>query len=135
MKKIIEFLVLLTMLSIADIWVSQELEKNSTGQNLEVVEQEVEDQNVLILLKGIDEEIHINERIEIEEGQTLEEVMIENFDTVIEDGFVVSINEFGGNEKENTFIVYDINGEMGVKPVSDLILEDGDEIIWKVMEF
>lgn len=135
MKKIIEFLVLLTMLSIANIWVSQELEKNSTGQNLEVVEQEVEDQNVLILLKGIDEEIHINERIEIEEGQTLEEVMIENFDTVIEDGFVVSINEFGGNEKENTFIVYDINGEMGVKPVSDLILEDGDEIIWKVMEF
>lgn len=97
--------------------------------------QEVEQIEVLILLKDVDNEIYINERIKVEEGSTLSETMEENFDTVIEDGFLVSIDEFENDPSSNIFIVYDINDEMGTEPVEDLILQDGDKVLWKRMEF
>ena len=61
--------------------------------------------------------------------------MEENFNTVIEDGFLESIDEFENDPSNNIFIVYDINGEMGIEPVEDLILQDGDTVLWKRMEF
>lgn len=97
--------------------------------------EEVEQIEVHILLKDVDDEMYINERIEVEERSTLSEVMEENFNTVIEDGFLVSIDEFENDPSNNIFIVYDINGEMGIEPVEDLILQDGDKVLWKRMEF
>lgn len=97
--------------------------------------EEVEQIEVRILLKDVDDEMYINERIEVEEGSTLSEVMEENFNTVIEDGFLVSIDEFENDPSSNIFIVYDINDEMGTEPVEDLILQDGDKVLWKRMEF
>ena len=97
--------------------------------------EEVEQIEVRILLKDVDDEMYINERIEVEEGSTLSEVMEENFNTVIEDGFLVSIDEFENDPSNNIFIVYDINNEMGTEPVEDLILQDGDKVLWKRMEF
>ena len=97
--------------------------------------EEVEQIEVHILLKDVDNEMYINERIEVEEGSTLSEVMEENFNTVIEDGFLESIDEFENDPSNNIFIVYDINNEMGIEPVEDLILQDGDKVLWKRMEF
>ncbi len=97
--------------------------------------EEVEQIEVHILLKDVDDEMYINERIEVEEGSTLSEVMEENFNAVIEDGFLVSIGEFENDPSNNIFIVYDINDEMGIEPVEDLILQDGDKVLWKRMEF
>ena len=97
--------------------------------------EEVEQIEVHILLKDVDNEMYINERIEVEEGSTLSEVMEESFNTVIEDGFLVSIGEFENDPSNNIFIVYDINDEMGIEPVEDLILQDGDKVLWKRMEF
>lgn len=97
--------------------------------------EEVEQIEVHILLKDVDGEMYINERIEVEEGSTLSEIMEENFNTVIEDGFLVSIDEFENDPSNNIFIVYDINDEMGTEPVEDLILQDGDKVLWKRMEF
>ena len=97
--------------------------------------EEVEQIEVSILLKDVDNEVYINERIEAEEGSTLSEVMEESFTTVIEDGFLVSIGEFENDPSNDIFIVYDINDEMGTEPVEDLILQDGDEVLWKRMEF
>ena len=97
--------------------------------------EDVEQIEVCILLKDVDDEMYINERIEVEEGSTLSEVMEENFNTVIEDGFLESIDEFENDPSNNIFIVYDVNGEMGIEPVEDLILQDGDKVLWKRMEF
>lgn len=97
--------------------------------------EEVEQIEVHILLKDVDDEMYINERIEVGKGSTLSEVMEENFNTVIEDGFLESIDEFENDPSNNIFIVYDINGEMGIEPVEDLILQDGDKVLWKRMEF
>ena len=97
--------------------------------------EEVEQIEVRILLKDVDDEMYINERIEAEEGSALSEIMEENFNAVIEDGFLVSIDEFENDPSNNIFIVYDINGEMGIEPVEDLILQDGDKVLWKRMEF
>lgn len=97
--------------------------------------EEVEQIEVHILLKDVDDEVYINERIEVEEGITLSDIMEENFNTVIEDGFLVSIDEFENDPSNNIFIVYDINDEMGIEPVEDLILQDGDKVLWKRMEF
>lgn len=97
--------------------------------------EEVEQIEVHILLKDVDDEMYINERIEVEEGSTLSEVMEENFNTVIEDGFLESIDEFANDPSSNIFIVYDINDEMGIEPVEDLVLQDGDKVLWKRMEF
>ena len=97
--------------------------------------EEVEQIEVRILLKDVDDEMYINERIEVEEGSTLSEVMEDNFNTVIEDGFLESIDEFENDPSNNIFIVYDVNGEMGIEPVEDLILQDGDKVLWKRMEF
>ena len=103
-------------------------------EHSEEVEQ-VEQIEVYISLKDVDDEMYINERIEVEEGSTLSEVMEENFNTVIEDGFLVSIDEFENDPSNNIFIVYDINDEMGIEPVEDLVLQDGDKVLWKRMEF
>lgn len=103
-------------------------------EHSEEVEQ-VEQIEAHILLKDVDDEMYINERIEVEEGSTLSEVMEENFNTVIKDGFLESIDEFENDPSNNIFIVYDINGEMGIEPVEDLILQDGDKVLWKRMEF
>ena len=97
--------------------------------------EDVEQIEVHILLKDVDDEMYINERIEAEEGSALSEIMEENFNAVIEDGFLVSIGEFENDPSNNIFIVYDINGEMGIEPVEDLILQDGDKVLWKRMEF
>ena len=97
--------------------------------------EEVEQIEVRILLKDVDNEVYINERIEVEEGKTLAEVMDDNLETVIEDGFLLSIGEFENDPSNNIFIVYDINDEMGIEPVEELILQDGDKILWKRMEF
>ena len=97
--------------------------------------EEVEQIEVRILLKDVDNEVYINERIEVEEGKTLAEAMYDNFDTAIEDGFLVSIDGFENDPSNNIFVVYDINGEMGIEPVEELILQDGDKILWKRMEF
>lgn len=97
--------------------------------------EDVEQIEVRILLKDVDDEMYINERIEVEEGSTLSEVMEENFNAVIEDGFLVSIGEFENDPSNNIFIVYDINDEMGIEPVEDLILQDGDKVLWKRMKF
>ena len=97
--------------------------------------EEVEQIEVRILLKDVDDEMYISERIEVEEGSTLSEVMEENLNTVIEDGFLVSIDEFENDPSNDIFIVYDINDEMGTEPVEDLILKDGDKVLWKRAEF
>lgn len=109
-------------------------EEPVTIEHSEEVEQ-VEQVEVHILLKDVDDEMYINERIEVEEGSTLSEIMEENFDIIVEDGFLVSIDEFENDPSNNIFIVYDINGEMGIEPVEDLILQDGDKVLWKRMEF
>lgn len=97
--------------------------------------EEVEQIEVHILLKDVDDEMYIDEVIEVKEGSKLSEIMEEKFDTVIEDGFLVSIGEFENDPSNNIFIVYDINDEMGTEAVEDLILQDGDKVLWKRMEF
>lgn len=130
MKKLLSLFVVISSLLVTGCDNTVEDEPVAIEQS-----EEVEQIEVRILLKDVDNEMYINERIEVEEGSTLSEVMEENFNTVIEDGFLESIDEFENDPSNDIFIVYDINGEMGIEPVEDLILQDGDKVLWKRMEF
>lgn len=133
MKKFLRLFMVASALFVTGCVNTVEEEPVAIEQSEEV--EQIEQIEVHILLKDVDDEMYINERIEVEEGSTLSEVMEENFNTVIEDGFLVSIDEFENEPSNNIFIVYDINGEMGIEPVEDLILQDGDKVLWKRMEF
>lgn len=52
-----------------------------------------------------------------------------------EKGFIISINGVSQNADANEYWIYYINGEMGQVGAREYIVEDGDEITWKLESF
>lgn len=133
MKKFIGLLSLSSILFISACSVS--VDTPAQEQDIAEETQEVEQNTVLIELIDGSEEVFIQESIDFSDGDSLMDVMKSNFHISEEGGFISSINEFEIIPEENIFLGYDINGEMGLDSADELILEDGDEILWKLMEF
>ncbi|MBU7014499.1 MAG: DUF4430 domain-containing protein [Theionarchaea archaeon] len=52
-----------------------------------------------------------------------------------EGGFVTSINGIEQNPSENIYWIYYVNGELGQVGAADYVVEEGDEITWKLEKF
>lgn len=66
--------------------------------------------------------------VEFEEGQSLMDVLKENFEVEEADGFINGIGDLHADSNEQQFISIEVNDEMAMVGANDLILEDGDKV-------
>lgn len=100
-----------------------------------VVEEAQTLEQATIFLMDAEGNTLIDKGVEFEEGQTLAEVMEENFELESEDGFVTGIEGHSQSPEDNIWLVFTVNGEMISTGIEDTILEDGDEVVWTLEQF
>lgn len=74
----------------------------------------------------------LTKEIEVQEGQSVLEALIENYEVVEEGGLVSSIEGHEQVEKESKYWLYTVNNEQPTVGASDYILEEGDEVKWSL---
>lgn len=74
------------------------------------------------------------EKVKVEDGKNLYDVMKENFTIEDDKGMITSINNKKQNKSENKYWMFDINKEPAMKGVKDIQLKDGDVITWDLHE-
>ncbi|CAM3247261.1 DUF4430 domain-containing protein [Vagococcus fessus] len=80
----------------------------------------------------VDDKEKANKKVSFEEGQTLGEVMNENFEVADDNGMISSIDGNEQNVDENKYWLFDVNGEAATVSAGDLELKAGDEVVWKL---
>ncbi|MBS4461960.1 MULTISPECIES: DUF4430 domain-containing protein [unclassified Facklamia] len=73
--------------------------------------------------------------LNVNDGDTLLDVMKAQLDIVEKDGFISSINGHEQNAQENKWWLFDYNGQMSEVGAADVKLKDGDQIDWKLAPF
>lgn len=73
--------------------------------------------------------------VEVEEGAILLDVMKEYYDITEENTFISAINGVEQDGNAGKWWVFDINGAMGEKGASEIELQAGDLIEWKLEAF
>ncbi|MRX71045.1 DUF4430 domain-containing protein [Bacillus lacus] len=69
-----------------------------------------------------------SKEVVFEGGESLMEVMNQNFEVEDEAGFITSIDGIEANADEKYAWMFDVNGEPAMKGANDIILEDGDVV-------
>ncbi|WP_225743421.1 DUF4430 domain-containing protein [Marinilactibacillus sp. Marseille-P9653] len=102
---------------------------NTQDQNEEVtytIEFSIDDE-----LYSVDED-EMNQELNSPKDTTLLEVMHEEFGAVDSDGFITAINGLEQKDDKKAYWLFDINGEFSQVGAGDYVLEEGDEITWKL---
>ncbi len=79
-----------------------------------------------VTIQLADEEIE--KTVTVEEGDSVMDVLEENFTVEENDGFVTSIDGIGQDTTKGVYWMYDVNGEMAQKGAEEQLVEEGDEI-------
>lgn len=87
--------------------------------------------NVTVTIKDDSKEV-IEKEVPIEEDKVLMDVMKENFEIKESKGFIESIDGLEQDPKEGKYWTYKVNGEMPMKGADELVLEDGDKVVWSL---
>lgn len=103
---------------------------NETSETKEQTsETEVEETTVITISQDNGEEIIAEEKVEVEEGAILFDVMEENFELeATEDGFITSIEGVSQDEEAGKYWMYEVNGEAAMVGAKEYELEPGDEV-------
>ncbi|WP_070120882.1 DUF4430 domain-containing protein [Bacillus marinisedimentorum] len=68
-------------------------------------------------------------------GDSLLDIMKENFEVEEKDGFIQSIEGEAQSEEDNKFWVYEVDGEQVTVGAQEFTPEGGEEIVWKLTQF
>lgn len=79
-----------------------------------------------VTIQLTDEEIE--KTVTVEEGDSVMDVLEDNFTVEENDGFVTSIDGVGQDTTKGIYWMYDVNGEMAQKGAEEQLVEEGDEI-------
>ncbi|WP_430611802.1 DUF4430 domain-containing protein [Enterococcus sp. DIV0876] len=88
---------------------------------------EVVASSVKIVLTDGDDTID-SKTVSYQSGETLMDVLTDNFDIEEKDGFITSIEGHAQDESQNKYWTFTINGEMGAKGADETTLESGDQV-------
>lgn len=83
----------------------------------------------------IDEEVIETTDVTFERGDFLQDVMIEQLDATVTDGFLSAIGEHEQSEAENKWWIYTINQEEVTVGAGEFVLQDGDAVVWELTAF
>lgn len=70
----------------------------------------------------------VTKTVTVEEGDSVMDVLEDNFTVEENDGFVTSIDGVGQDTTKGIYWMYDVNGEMAQKGAAEQLVEEGDEI-------
>ena len=122
-QTIILSLVAIVVLFVAGVMVSGHFASKSDGQI----------QIQLVDLNGV---TTLEKDVDFKEGDTLQYLLEENFDNVvIENGMLMSIEEFVTPADWSTYIAIYVNGEMSMVGLLEIEFEDGTLISFVMTEF
>ena len=122
-QTIILSLVAIVVLFVAGVMVSGHFASKSDGQI----------QIQLVDLNGV---TTLEKDVDFKEGDTLQYLLEENFDNVvIENGMLMSIEEFVTPADWSTYIAIYVNGEMSIVGLLEIEFEDGTLISFVMTEF
>src|SRR5699024_12630433 len=88
-----------------------------------------EEKHIRITISEDDgEEVHAEEKVEVEEGAMLMDVLDENFDIEEDDGFITAIDGIEKDEEEGKYWMYDVNDEMERVGADECELSPGADV-------
>ena len=116
----------------------EETEEQITGETAgetagtePAAETEAEEMVSFVISRNNGEEVLAEENVEIEEGDTLLNVLQENFEVkVTEEGFITSIEGVSQDEEAGLYWMYEVNQEMASVGAGQYELEAGDEVVF-----
>lgn len=109
-------------------------EKTSVSTEVEVVDEKTIPVSVKIIVD--EEEVSdLTKEIEAEEGQSLMDVMKENYEIDEEDGFLKGIEGYEQSEEDNKWWMFQVNGEEGEVGAADYEVLENDDITWELTKF
>lgn len=102
--------------------------QNTTNQNTEQTSSEqAAKQSAQITIKADGKET-ANQTVDFKEGDSLYEVMEQNFTIKADDGFITEIDGQKQDQKASKYWTFTINGEMATKGAKDIQLKNGDKV-------
>lgn len=113
-------------------------EQSSLALNLsssEVSSSAAEELSTATVEVVVDEEIVETTDVTFEEGDFLQDVMIEQLDATVSEGFLSAIGEYEQSETENKWWMYTVNQEEITVGAGEFVLEDGDTVVWELTQF
>lgn len=128
-KQWIVFLLAISMISLAGCTDAKKMQENQVSQSAST--SLVEEQKATITLQEDGKEL-LSKTIEFTEGQSVYEVLKNNFDIEDQDGFITKID---GKEQDPTtskYWMYTINGQEASKGVKDTLLKANDTIVFNL---
>lgn len=70
----------------------------------------------------------VDEKVSFEEGDTVLEVLKDNYEVKEKDGFITSIDGIEQDTKANKYWLFKVNGKMADKGADQITVKDGDSI-------
>ena len=103
---------------------------NAVEQPNTNTEQNETQQVTITLVKDNGEEVINEKTIELEEGETLMELMARNFELTTEynDSFITAIDGIANDDSTSYYWIYTINGEEVLKGANEITLNPGDTV-------
>ncbi|MFC3928194.1 DUF4430 domain-containing protein [Streptococcus caprae] len=70
----------------------------------------------------------VDETVDFDEGDTVMDVLKDNYDVTEKDGFITAIDGVSQDESKGLYWMFDVNGEMAPKAADQIEVKDGDVI-------
>lgn len=122
-KKIVLTIISLLVLVLGSLYLSNNFTSKTQG-------------DVLIELIDIDGNISDSRRIDYQKGDTLVSLIESNYDNVlIENGMLMTIEDFETASDWSTFISIYVNDEMSMVGINDIMFDDNTKISFVMTEF
>jgi outer membrane murein-binding lipoprotein Lpp len=102
--------------------------QNTTNQKTEQTSSEqAAKQSAQIIIKADGKET-ANQTVDFKEGDSLYEVMEQNFAIKADNGFITEIDGHKQDQKASKYWTFTLNGEMATKGAKDIQLKNGDKV-------
>ncbi|KGX85953.1 DUF4430 domain-containing protein [Pontibacillus litoralis] len=137
MKKWLQILGLsfVLMLGLAACGQTTEEDAGSSAENTEQSAEQSEESVQVVISKNKGEETLTDKTIEIEEGQTVYDVMANHFDIEDNNGFITSIDGVVAKEEEKQAWMYSVNDESAEVGAKDYELKAGDKVTFDLQKW
>ena len=94
------------------------------------------DGEIQFLYVDVEGKTVIDEKLEFNEGQTLVEILQENFDNVVvENGMIMTFEDYVTPADWSSYICIYVNDEMTMVGIMDIEFEDGTKISFVITEY
>src|SRR5699024_2166828 len=106
--------------------------QTETRENNTKSEANEEEQVSITISEDDGEEVRAEEKVDVEEGAILMDVLDENFDIEEDDGCITAIDGIENDEEEGKYWKYEVNDEMAQVGADEVEVSPGDDVVFDV---